>query len=71
MQGTLLLSGGKKSYPVKIVGIAPVLDSNTGTSPAELEKLRNWLEHSNIGTTQQYLKFRMEEMRDMTIEGEI
>jgi len=37
MQGTLLLSGGKKSYPVKIVGIAPVLDSNTGTSPAELE----------------------------------
>ena len=37
MTGTLYVSGGKLTFPVRIVGMAPVLDFYTGTSPAELE----------------------------------
>ncbi len=43
MQGRILLSGGKKSFSVRIVGIAPVLDLNTGTSSAELELITTGL----------------------------
>jgi len=68
---TIPLVGKKSLHPHHFRHTFAVTKAKEMTSPAELEKLRNWLEHSNIGTTQQYLKFRMEEMRDMTIEGEI
>ena len=62
------LVGKKPLHPHHFRHTFAVKKAKSMKSPAELEKLRQWLEHSSINTTQQYLKFRMEELRDMVME---
>ena len=57
--------GNKRPHPHHFRHTFAIEMAKKLQSPADLEKLRRIMEHSNLGTTQTYLQFSDEDLRDL------